>query len=273
MRPAAVDTPQVLVNGRPGAGVPPLDRGLGYGDGVFRTLRIDAGAPRWWDAQLAQLAADCAHLGIVCPPEAVWRDDLSRLQLPEHGVLRLTVTRGEGERGYRPPAFATPTRIVAVWPGEALADAPRSVAARVCRLRLGHQPALAGVKHLNRLENVLARAEWQDPEVAEGMLLDQAGRAVGGVMSNLFVWRRDTLLTPRIDACGVAGVARARLMERAAGAGIAVAEADLGLDDVLEADELVFTNSVILLWRAARLDGRAWGAPVISPTLWNLLHA
>lgn len=250
-----------------------MDRGLSYGDGVFRTLRIDAGTPRWWQDQFAKLRQDCISLGLPCPPREIWESDLAQLAMPQSGILRLCVTRGEGTRGYQAPKTVTPTRIVALWAAEHDPKPAPAVHARLCRLRLGHQPALAGIKHLNRLENVLARAEWQDPGIREGILLDQAEQVVSGVMSNLFVWKDGVLRTPRLDACGVAGMARARLMVLAAEAGYAVMECGLTLDDIYAADELMFTNSLVLLWRVARLEDRVWDAPDVSPALWELLHA
>jgi 4-amino-4-deoxychorismate lyase len=268
-----VIAPQTLVNGLVAAQVPALDRGLCYGDGVFRTLRIDAGAPRWWDEHLNKLELDCARLGLACPARADWQQDLAWLDLPDSGVMRLTVTRGEGPRGYRPPASPEPTRITAVW-ASAPPDVPEmGINTRICRLRLGHQPALAGVKHLNRLENVLARAEWQDTDIHEGVLLDQDGDVVSGVMSNLFLWQDGVLRTPSLDKCGVAGVARERLMALAAGAGYRVEESVMTLEDIQAADELMFTNSLILLWRAARLEHRVWDQPAVSTALRALLHA
>jgi len=264
---------QTLVNGRATAQVAALDRGLSYGDGVFRTLRVDGGRPCWWGEHLDKLKEDCRRLGLACPPPAVWEQDLGRLDLPASGVVRLTVTRGEAPRGYAPPPHSQSTRIVTVWPHEHAPLSEEGITARVCHLRLGHQPALAGVKHLNRLENVLARAEWQDADIREGILLDQPGQVVGGVMSNLFLWHGGRLRTPRLDKCGVAGVARARLMAAATRAGYRVEETELTLGDVYAADELFFTNSLILLWRVARLENRSWGTPVVSQALWELLHA
>lgn len=264
---------QILVNGQAATQVAVLDRGLAYGDGVFRTIRIDAGRPRWWDEHLGKLDGDCRRLGLACPPGEAWKQDLARLELPVSGVLRLTVTRGEGPRGYGLPPSVQTTRIVAVWPLEHAAMPEDGIAARVCRLRLGHQPALAGVKHLNRLENVLARAEWQDADIREGILLDQAGQVISGVMSNLFLWQDGKLRTSRLERCGVAGVARARLMDRAARAGYQVEESEITLGDVYAADELMFTNSLILLWRVAKLENRVWGEPAVSPILRTLLDA
>lgn len=268
MNPATL----VLVDGAEGAVFDPLDRGLMYGDGVFRTLRVTGGQPRWWGDHLEKLAGDCARLGIPAVADAAWRTDLALLagRMAE-GVLKLVVTRGSGARGYLPPDPCQPRRLLCYRAG--IAEVPAAATVRVCRLRLGHQPALAGLKHLNRLENVLARAEWQDPAIHEGLLLDQDGRVISGVMSNLFLWRDGELLTPQLTRCGVAGVARARLMALAAARGYRVREAELGLDDVTGAQEAMLTNSLFGLWRIGRLEGKDWPVPVVSRELGGLLDA
>jgi 4-amino-4-deoxychorismate lyase len=265
-----------LVNGIEGAALDPLDRGLQYGDGVFRTLRVENEKPRWWDEQLAKLAADASRLRIACPEASLWRADLAKLAgRIAGGVLKLLLTRGSGARGYRLPEDAMPTRILIHDPTPPLSDAwpAAGLSVRICDLRLGAQPHLAGIKHLNRLDNVLARAEWNAPEIHEGLLLDAAGQVISGVMSNLFLWREGHLLTPRLDHCGVAGVARARLMREAGAAGLEVREAEIVLNDVLAADEIMLTNSLIGLRRVARLAERTWPEPAISPQLHALLDA
>ena len=251
----------ILVDGEPRNAIAVLDRGLMYGDGVFRTIRLEAGRAVWWPAHLAKLAADCARLGLVCPGPEVWAADLQRLAAQHaDGVLKLMVTRGIGQRGYQPPAVAQPTRIVLLAP---LPELPASlwqegVTVRVCDLRLGRQPRLAGVKHLNRLENVLARAEWDDPAIREGLLLAEDGRVIGGVSSNVFIQGHGELLTPRLADCGVAGVARGRVIEAAANRGLVVREQDITLEQLLAADAVWLTNSLIRLWRVARLGDRVW---------------
>ncbi len=265
--------PRITVNGRAGARVSALDRGLAYGDGVFRTLAIAGRRPLWWQEHLARLADDCARLGLACPDPAVWEGDLAILgDLPASGVLRLTVTRGPGPRGYGPRATPA-TRVMACWATEPPRYPADGLHLRVCALRLASQPALAGIKHLNRLENVLARAEWDQPDIHEGILLDGDGRVVSGVMSNLFIWRQGRLLTPRLDRCGVAGLTRDRLLARAVREGIGAAEADFGLTELRDADEVLLCNSLMGLRRAACLETRRWPEPVISPRLSALLDA
>lgn len=250
----------ILVNGRPADAVDARDRGLAYGDGVFRTLRTHAGQPLWWRDHYAKLAADCAALMLDCPDEASLRAEVCRVAAAGEGVTKIILTRGAGARGYAPPQGQAVTRIVlsAPLPAHAQDDAPDDVAARWCRLRLARQPRLAGIKHLNRLENVLARAEWDDPAIAEGLLCDDTGAVIGGVMSNLLAAKDGELYTPDVSECGVAGVARTRLLRAAARRGIRIHVDRLMPAAILAADEVMICNSVIGVRRVARLDDSTW---------------
>ncbi len=182
------------------------------------------------------------------------------LNLAEHqdGVLRLTLTRGEGARGYAPSATPIPTRLVQFSPMPVDVDLASLGKIHRCRLRLALQPALAGVKHLNRLEQVLARAEWSDPAVAEGLVCDVEDRLISGVSSNLFLMRGGVLFTPRLDRCGVAGVARDRLIARAPALGYPVTVTDLSCADLDDADAIFLCNSVRGLRWVAEMGGRSW---------------
>lgn len=265
-----------LVDGEDSAYVPVDDRGLMYGDGVFRTLRVTDSAPRWWDEQITKLCEDGARIGLPAPSLATWNADLARIAPSlTSGVLKLVVTRGVGPRGYFPPEQPQIRRLMLYEPFPAPIGCTHAdgLAVRICSLRLGWQPRLAGIKHLNRLENVLARAEWNTPDIQEGLLLDQAERVISGVMSNLFIWQGGRLLTPRLDQCGVAGVARARLMRAAKAQGIAVEEAILSLQDVFDAEEVMLTNSVWGLRRVARLEAKCWPDAQVSARLSALLEA
>ena len=136
--------------------------------------------------------------------------------------------------------------------------AKSGVRLHLCRTRIAAQPRLAGVKHLNRLENVLARAEWDDPEVPEGLMLDGEGNAIGGTMTNLFVVEDGALLTPELSRCGVAGVTRERVLAAAARHGVAARAEVLSLERVLAARELLVVNSVIGAWPVKELAARHW---------------
>lgn len=255
----------MLVNGAPADSVPATDRGLAYGDGVFRTLAAVQGQLLHWARQYSTLERDCAALGLVCPAEQTLRAE-ARLVAAGHAraAVKLMVTRGSGPRGYAVPRNCEPTRIVMA---EALGRAPRlagGVGVHLCRLRLAHQPVLAGVKHLNRLENVLARGEWSDGAIAEGLMLDQSGNAIGGTMTNLFIVEQGALLTPDLSQCGVAGVTRTRVMELAKKAGIVVRIEALPFQRVMQSDEAFLVNSLIGLWPIAKLLDRAWFPGLIT---------
>jgi 4-amino-4-deoxychorismate lyase len=252
---------RILVNGRPGEPIHPLDRGLQYGDGVFRTLKAGGGKIFWWADQYAKLAADAEALKLDCPAEADLRGECLKLAQDMDCALRITLTRGPGPRGYAPPPGGGATRIVQVsaLPAHAGEHAAKGVRVRWCALRLSQQKQLAGIKHLNRLENVLARAEWSDADIAEGLLLDQDGWVIGGVMSNILLMRGKTLFTPDLSQSGVAGVTRLRIMRMARRSGLDVRESRLRPEDMLRADECCLCNSLIGVWRIRRIEDTECG--------------
>jgi 4-amino-4-deoxychorismate lyase len=253
----------MLVNGIPGNTISIRDRGLLYGDGVFRTLRASRGRAQHWPLHYQKLQHDCHALGIACPGFELLSAELAEL-LASHpdGVVKLVVTRGMGVRGYAPPAGSEPTRIwdISPLPQYPSDNATRGIKARVCDLRLSAQPRLAGIKHLNRLENVLAAAEWNDVNIAEGLLLDADGHVIEGTRSNLFLVTQGGLVAPDLSHCGVAGVQRERVMAWAAQHNVSMQVRDVSLDEVLKADELFLVNSIIGLWPVRELQQRRWDA-------------
>lgn len=250
-----------LINGQADAGVSPLDRGLSYGDGVFRTLKTRAGKPVWWTDHYATLARDCAALALVCPAQNMLLDEVKTVAQGADRVIKITLTRGESARGYLPPELPSPTRIVAAAPLPDYAQqAAHSVSVRWCRLRLARQAELAGIKHLNRLQNVLARQEWDDPTIAEGLLCDDTGAVIGGTMTNLFVMRDGELLTPDLSLSGINGVTRSRVLRAAKLHGVEWRICRLETADILAADEVFLGNSIAGLWRIVRLEDRQWAA-------------
>jgi 4-amino-4-deoxychorismate lyase len=251
----------MLINGVPGNSIDVHDRGLQYGDGVFRTLRIEMGHPRHWHRHYHKLKQDCAALDIACPDAELLAGELRQLAAGRpDGIAKIIITRGNSERGFAPPSTTAATRILTISPLPAFSEANRlqGVKVRVCDLRLSHQPRLAGIKHLNRLENVLAAMEWNEPEIAEGLLLDQQGNVVEGTRSNLFLVSGGELYTPDLSRCGVAGVQRDRVLDWASANGVACRVGQLGLSDVLAADEVFLVNSVIGLWPVRQLQERIW---------------
>lgn len=248
----------VLVDGREGGGIDPGDRGLNYGDGLFETLAVRDGGARFLDWHLERLAAGAARLCIPLPDSGQLRAEVSRAWPEGRGVVRIVLTRGSGPRGYRPPPDPRPLRVVtgSPWPARDPACWTEGVRLRWCSTRLGRNPRLAGIKHLNRLEQVLARAEWDDDAVAEGLMMDDLGNVIGGTQTNLFATFGDGLVTPALDQCGVAGVMRRALMHWAAGQGIAVTERRLPAGELAGARGLILTNALIGAWPVRELEGR-----------------
>ncbi|QEL56135.1 aminodeoxychorismate lyase [Chromobacterium paludis] len=260
----------MLINGLPGDMVPALDRGLNYGDGVFRTLQLRHGRPWMWSWQYARLAADAARLRLEAPDEQLLLDELMALGR-EHAlaVAKIVLTRGQGARGYAMAGANAPTRIVSVspWAGYPAAYGENGVTARWCELRLSLQPALAGIKHLNRLESVLARSEWDDAAIQEGLLLDQDGWLAEGTMSNVYLLRGKQILTPRLDRCGVNGAVRDWLTSHAADFGLKCIESRLSAADLIDAEAAFLSNSLMGIWPLARLGDKTWSPSPLLQTL------
>jgi 4-amino-4-deoxychorismate lyase len=232
------------VNGRRGTVVDCRDRGLQYGDGLFETMRVKARRIRLLELHLERLAEGCRRLGLAPPGKALERELVLRARPCLDGVLKLIVTRGSGARGYRPSGQERPTRILSLHPRPADPGRAGPVRVRLCRTRLGMNPDLAGLKTLNRLESVLARAEWRTARVWEGLMQDVDGTVVCGTMSNVFLRRGATLMTPALDRCGVAGVMRRWVLEQAGALRLRVWQGRVPVAAFAEAEEVFMTNAV-----------------------------
>ncbi|MEO5574046.1 MAG: aminodeoxychorismate lyase [Gammaproteobacteria bacterium] len=247
-----------LINGQQGSQLNVEDRGLLYGDGLFETLAVRNGHPLLWERHVQRLRLGCTHLGIAAPDaENLRAEALAVCQSAQQAVLKIIVTRGCGQRGYRGHSAKSPTRILTLhsWPDYPLDFKQQGIAVRVCETRMGSNPALAGIKHLNRLEQVLARNEWDDPNVPEGVMLDGAGQVIAGTMTNIFRVRDGHLLTPDLSQCGVAGIMRGLILETAAHMGLPVTISGFKLDELLSAQEIFVCNSLIGLWPVRELAG------------------
>ena len=257
--------------------LPPTDRGLHYGDGLFETMAVEAGRIRLLERHMHRLAWGAERLAIPLPSQDALADNLHlAARALGEGILKLILTRGSGGRGYAPPAVAEPGLVLLRYPQAlpALEPLPVGIRVRRCDLRLARQPRLAGIKHLNRLEYVLARAEWKDATLAEGLLWDCEGELIEATTSNVFLFHDGKLFTPMLDQCGVAGVMRAEVMACAGRLGMAVEEARLRLEDLLAADEVFLSNSLHGIRSVRALHGeREWPLGEIARALHSALRA
>lgn len=235
--------------------VPVFDRGFMYGDGLFETLRIVGGRMPLWERHAARLREGCARLRIPLPDLPSMHDEVVRLvaELPD-AVARVTVTRGTGERGYAPPSSPETRVVVSVTPlALGAMQYVEGIAVRLCDTRLADQPLLAGIKHLNRIEQVMARAEWSDPAIGEGLVADMAGNVVCATAANVFAVFGDTLVTPALDRCGVAGVARAEIAALRP-----VSLSSMNPERLAGADEVFLTSAVRGILPVRAFAARTW---------------
>ena len=265
----------VRINGEPACQISLLDRGFQYGDGVFTTLQLHNGVPLFLEQHLERLHRDCSRLGIPPVESGILRREVQAILGDElEGVIKIQITRGVGGRGYRVPETVNPTTVIGLHPPPSYPDhyPTEGIRVRYCHTRLGINPVLAGIKHMNRLEQVLARSEWSDDQIAEGLMLDHEDRLVEGTMSNIFLLKHDRLLTPKLDRCGVSGVMRSVLLGASQSLGLSVDECSLTIRDLENADEAFVTNSVIGIWPIACVEGKSFPVGPVTRKLREWLN-
>jgi 4-amino-4-deoxychorismate lyase len=241
----------ILVNGECREHIEISDRGFQYGDGLFETIAVTNGQTVFLDRHLDRLSAGCRRLYIPFPGTELLTLEAQKLcRHSSKAVFKLILTRGSGGRGYRQPDVIQTTRVLSLHPFPDYPDVHKEqgIAARFCNTRLGLNPALAGIKHLNRLEQVLARAEWTDSDIQEGIMLDSNNHVIEGTMTNLFYIRDDTLYTSSLIQSGVAGIMRGIIMTISTDHGLSVMEHTFTKDELLLADEVFVCNSIIGIW-------------------------
>jgi 4-amino-4-deoxychorismate lyase len=255
------------VDGVEGAEVPADDRGLQYGDGLFETILVRNRVARFLDAHLARLQRGLARLAI--PDVDGLLTDIMRAidRAPPLAILKLIVTRGSATRRGYAPSGARARRIVSLWATAPLPSPDQGVALGVAQLRLPEPSPFAGLKHLNRLENVMAAAETAAAAVFDSLLLSSAGHVVSGTACNVFLVRSGALLTPPVDRVGVAGVMRAIVLREAPRLGIEVREQCFTMDEVMAADGMFVTNARIGVVPVQRVREHVFGMSDITTRL------
>jgi 4-amino-4-deoxychorismate lyase len=275
-RPGGVSA---LVNGIAGGELSLLDRGLHFGDGVFETIACLYGRARFLALHLERLAHGCRSLGFPPPPDELLRHEVGRLAAAQdRSIVKLIVTRGPASaRGYAISGQEQATRLAIryPWPVEDPV-LQQGASVRIAAMRLGENPALAGLKHCNRLEQILARSEPGAAEAAEALMLSRSGKLVSGTMTNVFLvdgpMQSPRLRTPAIDSCGVAGVMRRIVLREAARAGITATECDLWPADLAAATEIFLTNARLGIWPVGRLEDRTLTPGPVTQRLQRLLQ-
>ena len=253
--PFFIDDNPGFIDGKPEASLSLNDRGLNYGHGLFETMRLSAGQLPLWTYHRQRLNMGAERLGIAL--------DKSRLDIylqqaleafPADGMLKLVLTAGLGPRGYRYQGQSA-SYALQYFPLPPVAE-PAAVCLQLCEYALPHNQRLAGIKHLNRLDQVLAAAELDDG--CDGLLLDVGGNVVEALSSNIFLFDGQRWITPELKLCGVAGVMRRLLCEDIIpGLGQEVAIVPVALTSLVNACEVFVCNSVRGIQPVRELQGRA----------------
>ncbi len=241
----------ILINGKEKETISVYDRGLQYGDGLFETMAVRSGKIYLWETHWQRLISGCEKLSITLPDKKTIEKEIALLCHNENQlVIKLIVTRGEGQRGYSFSNTQNVTRILSshAWPYYPEHYQSEGVAVRYCETTLSENKKLAGIKHLNRLEQILARNEWDTDEFQEGLMLTIQGHVVDGTMSNIFAVKDNVLFTPDLSLSGVAGVMRKTVIKLAKESGISICEKKISKAELKMADELFLTNSLFGIW-------------------------
>ena len=257
-----------LINGHAGDTIGVTDRGFYYGDGLFETIAIRNGEPRLLTRHTQRLTESCQRLGITIPSVADIASEISTLaEGLDHGVCKVIITRGPGQRGYKATDGSPLTRAVGVAATDPHPDRfyNEGIAIRYCSTSISRNAALAGMKTLNRLEQVLARNEWDDPQIFEGLMSDESGNLICGTMSNLFVVKGDSVITPDLLQSGIAGVMRGLVLDVCKEHGIEVTVDGIGKQMMQDADEVFLTNSNIGIVPVSRIAGGEVSTPGARP--------
>ncbi|MDJ0910559.1 MAG: aminodeoxychorismate lyase [Woeseiaceae bacterium] len=245
--------------------IPVDDRGLQYGDGLFETIAIRDARPRFWSAHVDRLTSGAERLGLTLPVANILQRDLERalaLTTINTGfcTAKIVITAGVGPRGYRREAGRPTRTLVGVFDG---AELPRDhyaegVETVLCETPMSDQPLLAGLKTLNRLDQVLASREWESGDAFDGLMCDSAERLVCGTRTNLFLIRDNQIMTPALDRCGVAGIMRRQILDGLSGNQIECAVTDIPAAALDDADEVFVCNSQIGVLPVRRCGTRSW---------------
>ena len=265
-----------LINGRRAHGIDSADRGLQYGDGLFETIACRDGQARWLALHLQRLQHGCERLRLAFGDIEALRAEIAALAAGrERCIVKVIVTRGNAtRRGYAPAGDEHPTRIVSRhdWPPPA-ARAAAGFEVGISQVTLGVNPLLAGLKHLNRLEQVLAQMAAEAAPVDEVLMLSTSGELIGGSMSNVFLADDSGLFTPELASCGVAGVMRRVVLQAAASLGQRVCVRPVMPAELARASEAFVTNVRWGVQPVRLLDGRALASDAHAQQLSSVIDA
>jgi 4-amino-4-deoxychorismate lyase len=266
----------ILVNGKKSKTLDVSDRGLQYGDGVWETIPVHNKTPSLLSLHLERLERGLKALKIHGLDTTLLKQEVMTVaeSVEDKAVMKIIITRGSGGRGYNPHGLHHPSRIISLhpWPEFPQSYVSEGINLGLCKTRLAINPALAGFKHLNRLEQILAREELDD-SFQEGLVCDYQNNVIEGTMSNVFLVRDDQhIITPELTGCGIAGIIRSCIIELLHNKSMSLSIQKVSLDDIKKAEGLFMTNSVIGIWPVRKFAGNDYTIPDIIPHLQQSLE-
>jgi len=239
----------VWVNGQPDATVSPLDRGLAYGDGLFATMRVNHSEIQFIGSHFLRLTQGAKRLGFDWQPSRALQQLLSDCaQQHPQSCLKILLSRGQGGRGYAPAASGSAiTEIVSVhpYPTHYRQWQQSGITLQISDVLLAKQPRLAGIKHCNRLEQILIKSAVLAPGNDDWLVLDSDNNMIESSMANLFFATRTEIITPRLAYAGVAGMMREQVIHQLLALGMPVSVMDVNLNKLTEIQHVFMTNSLL----------------------------
>ena len=258
-----------LINGEFKDSISVYDRGLAYGDGFFETMLWDSLEEKnetnvgveFWLRHLRRIKDGCQLMQINLPfdEEIIRQRNLilkASLKEKKSGLLKMLVTRGVGGRGYKFERNMLPTIIFLSLPKPKVKKEyfKPGVVVKICKTQLSKNTNLFGYKHLNRLDSVLARSEWEDKNIFEGIFVDSKRNILEGTMTNIFFVHEKTLITPPIIDSGINGVMRQVIIDKAKFFFDKLVIQKINLRDVEKFDQMFLTNSVLKVIPVIRFE-------------------
>jgi len=258
--------------------VDPDDRGFQYGDGLFETIAIRGGKPRLWRYHMDRLGSGCKRLGLG-PPVVASLDQRVKaaLQVSKEDtsfcIAKIIVTAGTDARGYGRTMPSSTETYIGVFPAAPLnKQAYRNgVTTMMCDTRLAVGSPVAGLKTLNRIEQVLGRSECASTGAFEGLMMDAEGRLICGTMSNVFIVSDNVVRTPSLERCGVAGTMRRLVLEELERSNWSVDVCDLDETDLAAGDEVFIANSQMGVVPVDRCGQHHWQNGPVTKDVMRLL--
>ncbi|MDH5776742.1 MAG: aminodeoxychorismate lyase [Gammaproteobacteria bacterium] len=268
-------TIQIFTNGESRLCIDPMERGFHYGDGLFETMAIKQGEVPLWRYHWQRLSSSCERMGLPQPDQEKLEQRIASFcKGQDRAVLKLILSRGKGERGYRIPDNQQPGQAfyLSDWPDYDVSYSQKGIRVKICKTPLGMNPVLAGLKHLNRLEQIMARSEWQDDKFQEGIMLNAAGDVIEGTMTNLFWVKDEQIFTPDLSQCGVFGIMRQQILERIDELSMQIKIVSQPLDVLKNADEIFLTNSLIGVWPVQSIEDKTYAVGTITKKIQQLVQ-